>query len=126
MPLAYRAIKSIQREARVGTAVNMRYMKPAHGWNPLDKQITGAAAPDLQHLLPGYAGRRANCAFSAKSTRVPEAAGTQDFVGINYYTGDLVSFNLFNPSELFSKRSLPQRRRPERYRISRPLARGAV
>jgi beta-glucosidase len=39
---------------------------------------------------------------------VPEAAGTQDFVGINYYTGDLVSFNLFNPNEFFSRRTYPQ------------------
>ena len=105
--LAYRAIKSIQREAQVGAAINMRYMKPAHGWSPLDKVIASQIsrafnASFLDTLVDG------NLRFVFNTARVPEAAGTQDFVGINYYTGDLVSFNLFNPNELFSRRTYPQ------------------
>lgn len=105
--LAYRAIKSIQREARVGTAINMRYMRPAHGWSPVEKAIAGQIAHAFNaSFLDALAGGRFRFAF--KSTRVPEAAGAQDFVGINYYTGDLVSFNPLNPGELFSRRRYPE------------------
>lgn len=105
--LAYRAIKSIQREARVGTAINLRYMKPAHGWNALEKPVTAALNRFYNaSFLDALASGRLSFAF--KSTRIPEAAGTQDFVGINYYTGDLVSLNPFNPGELFSKRAYPK------------------
>ena len=46
--------------------------------------------------------------FMTRTTRVPEATGTQDFVGLNYYTGDLVAFNPLNASEMFSKRYYPK------------------
>lgn len=105
--LAYRAIKSIQPEARVGTAIHTRHMRPAHTWNPLEKFIAGQVftnfnASFLDALVDG------RLRFATKSTRIPEAVGTSDFTGINYYTGDLVYFNLFNPMELFSKRAYPK------------------
>ena len=37
-------------------------------------------------------------------TRIDVAKGTQDFLGINYYTRDQVAFSPFNPGELFSRR----------------------
>ncbi len=33
-----------------------------------------------------------------------EVKGTQDFLGINYYSRDYVAFNLLSPSELFTRR----------------------
>ena len=36
--------------------------------------------------------------------RVPEAKGTQDFLGINYYSRDNVAFDLFKPGMLFGRR----------------------
>jgi beta-glucosidase len=105
--LAYRAIKSIQNEARVGTSINMRYMRPAHTWNSLEKAIAGQVSTAfngsfLNALVDG------RLRFATRSTSVPEAAGTSDFTGINYYTGDLVTFSPFVPLELFSKRSYPK------------------
>jgi len=104
--LAYRAIKQIQREARVGTAVNLRYFKPARSWLPLDAAAANAQASIfnasfLDALVSG------KLSFLIKSVQIPEAVGTQDFVGINYYTGDLVRFNLFKPGELFGDREYP-------------------
>jgi beta-glucosidase len=104
--LAYRAIKSIQPEASVGTAINFRYMTPAHTGNPVESFIAG-------QLDQAYNGSFLNAVTSGKlrfifkTTALPEAKATQDFVGINYYTGDLVSLNLLNPGELFSKRRYP-------------------
>jgi beta-glucosidase len=104
--LAYRAIKSIQREARVGTAVNVRFMQPARAWLPLDR----AAARMLSRaynasFLDALTDGRLR--FALQSTRVPEAVRTQDFVGVNYYTGDRVFFNPLRPGELFSSRAYP-------------------
>ncbi|HEX9018990.1 MAG TPA: family 1 glycosylhydrolase [Anaerolineaceae bacterium] len=104
--LAYRAIKALQREARVGTAVNLRYMQPARSWLPLDGMVTHLIdqaynASFLDALVDG------RFRFVGRSSRIPEAVGTSDFTGVNYYTGDLVRFDLFNPGELFSKRSYP-------------------
>jgi beta-glucosidase len=46
--------------------------------------------------------------FAFRSARIPEAAGTQDFIGVNYYTVDLVRFAPLAFSSLFHKRSFPQ------------------
>lgn len=104
--LAYRAIKSIQREARVGTAVNLRAMRPAHAWSPLDRFITAqlSQAFNSSFLDTLHTGK---LRFVTKTQAIPEALGTQDFVGVNYYSGDLVRFAPFNPGELFSRRSYP-------------------
>ncbi len=105
--LAYRAIKAIQNEARVGTSINMRYMRPTHTWNPLEKSIAGQLTTAFNgSFLDALVDGRLR--FVTKTTRVPEATGTSDFTGINYYTGDLVTFSPFTPLELFSKRSYPK------------------
>jgi beta-glucosidase len=41
-------------------------------------------------------------------TLVKEAIGTQDFIGLQYYSSDEISFNLLKPGELFSKREYPK------------------
>lgn len=46
--------------------------------------------------------------FLTSRTRVKEAKGTQDFLGIDYYTRDYVSFDLLKWSELFSRRHFRQ------------------
>jgi beta-glucosidase len=104
--LAYRAIKSIQREARVGAAIYMRYLRPAHDWNPLEKKLTSLVHQNINaSFLDALVDGRLR--FLTYQARIPEAAGTQDFVGIQYYTGELVALNPFNASEMFMRRSFP-------------------
>jgi beta-glucosidase len=38
---------------------------------------------------------------------MPEAKGAHDFVALQYYTTDLVRFDLSNPGEMFGRRSFP-------------------
>jgi beta-glucosidase len=45
--------------------------------------------------------------FALKKEYVPEAIGTQDFVGINYYTLDKVAFKPFAVKDVFSRRFYP-------------------
>ena len=41
------------------------------------------------------------------SFQIPEAKGTQDFLGLNYYSADTVSFHLGKPRELFTHGEYP-------------------
>ncbi len=101
--LAYRAIKSIQHEARVGTAQHIRWMIPAHDWSPADRFLANLFSRNfnasfLNALVDG------KFHFMGRSSRIPEVAGTQDFVGLNYYTRELVSLNLLRPKDFFANR----------------------
>ena len=40
--------------------------------------------------------------------RIPEAAGTQDFFGLNYYTAEIVRMDLRRPLELFGRSAYPK------------------
>ena len=104
---AYRVIHELQAEAQAGIATNYRSFAPAHSWNLLDRlpiraldQIFNRAFNDC--LAIG----RLNLVLKKKT--LPGTAGTQDFIGLNYYSRDLVSFNLLEPGSLFSDRSYPK------------------
>lgn len=105
--LAYRAIKSIQPEARVGAAINMRKMTPARAWMPLD----GFAAKQISRqfnlaFLDAVASGKLNMLL--RRARVPEALGAQDFIGLNYYTADHVAFSPLRPGDFFTRRYFPK------------------
>ena len=43
-----------------------------------------------------------------KKDHIPEAIGTQDFIGLNYYSSDQIRFNLLAKDRMFAKLSFPQ------------------
>ncbi|MDL1912655.1 glycoside hydrolase family 1 protein [Chloroflexi bacterium CFX6] len=101
---AYHAIHQIQPEARVGIAVHYRALAPRHGWSPLDRLLTNNAANMLNKIFPTALSN--GVVRSALGTiRVPEAKGTQDYFGFNYYTKNHVSFDLRKPESMFSNAS---------------------
>jgi beta-glucosidase len=100
---AYRAIHAVQPGARVGLAAHLRPIEPARpsawpdrflasrmdritNWMYLDALQTGR--------LVGPLGIRA---------RVPEAAGTLDVLGVNYYTRTRLAFDPLRPRTLFAR-----------------------
>ncbi|MFH1184883.1 MAG: family 1 glycosylhydrolase [Chloroflexota bacterium] len=104
---AYRTIHELQPQARVGYALHYRPTNPRRRWFPLD-----AVMARYRHLA-------VNLAFpSAISTgvmrtplgriRMPEVKGTQDYLGLNYYSTDTVRFDLFKPKELFTQTQYPK------------------
>lgn len=104
--LAYRVIKDLQKTARVGVAMNLRGFRPALTWSPLDRFLTGQLTSNFNgSFFNTLADGRFR--FLTKQERIPGVTGTQDFIGVNYYTTDLVSFNLLNPSQLFTSRAFP-------------------
>ncbi len=91
---AYRFIHTIQPEAQVGVAHNMRLFDPANPRSRLDRAAAGAEdrifnRVVLWALLDGYLRSPLG-----RGQFVAEAAHSLDFIGLNYYTRDMVSFAL--------------------------------
>lgn len=100
---AYRTIHALQPDAQVGMAINYRSMMPAKSWSPLDRWISGMQSDIFNKSFFG-AAQNGWMQLPFFKQRVPEAKGTQDFLGINYYTREQISFDLFKPADLFCHR----------------------
>jgi beta-glucosidase len=104
---AYAVIHRLRPAARVGIAHHVRGIRPAHRWNPLE-----AASAALRHSVFNEAVPRAVVdgwlRLPGRRYRIPEAAGTQDFFGLNYYTAEIVEADLRRPLELFGRSAYPR------------------
>jgi beta-glucosidase len=103
---AYRAIHAIQPEAQVGYALHYRPMKSANSWNPLHNLVTGIQNAAVNEVFPS-AIRDGIMRTPLGKIRIPEAKGTQDYVGLNYYSEDTVAFDITQPGLLFGRRHYP-------------------
>jgi beta-glucosidase len=106
--LAYHRIKELQPEARVGMALNWRGFNPARGGHPLDRlsaRLHNQAYNDFfPKLLTAGSARILNRKIS-----LPEAKGTQDYVGVNFYTSEMVKFRISEGLDgLFTRRFFPE------------------
>ncbi|HEX9013164.1 MAG TPA: family 1 glycosylhydrolase, partial [Anaerolineaceae bacterium] len=103
---AYAAIHAQQRTARVGIAQNFRGFVPAHPNFPLDRLVAG-----IQHRIFNDSIPRAlvngTADFVRTRVRIPEAAHTLDFLGVNTYTRDHVAFSPFLPDQGFGRNFFP-------------------
>ncbi len=101
--MAYHAIHEIQKESRVGLSINYRCFMPAASWSPLDKL---AASIQNQAFNCSFtdAARTGNLRMLTYQTKIPHSAGTQDFIGLNYYSRDFTRFDLFSPAESYMKK----------------------
>ena len=104
--MAYQTIHRLQVQARVGIALNYRVFTPAQAWSPLDRWTAGMQGLLFNELFP-VAFQTGRLRFPAWFKRIPQAKGTQDFLGINYYSRDLIAFNLLKPGDLFARRFYP-------------------
>ena len=98
---AYRAIHEIQREARVGFALNYRSFVPYRPWSPLDRLSVRIAFDSLNNSFTSALATGV-MRSPVVSIQIPEAKGTQDYFGFNYYTRDYVTFDLRKPKTLFA------------------------
>ena len=98
---AYRAIHEIQPESRVGYAHQHRPMVPKRSWNPLDRLMRSIRFGGANMAFPSAISTGVMKTPIAR-VNIPEAKGTQDFLGLNYYTVETVSFHPSKPRELFT------------------------
>ncbi|TMD64904.1 MAG: glycoside hydrolase family 1 protein [Chloroflexi bacterium] len=105
--LAYERVKSRHPELQLGLAHHLRVFDPARPWVPLDRAVAAA----FERVFNGTilkTLRRGELVFPL--TRADRASGprpSQDFIGVNYYTRELVKFNRHYRAELFGERVLP-------------------
>jgi beta-glucosidase len=103
---AYHAIHKLQAEAQVGTAINYRGFVPANSFSPLDRLIAGIYNQVFNDLFP-RALTDGKIRFLNVGKHISGARGTQDYFGLNYYTQELVAFNLLAARDLFGRRFFP-------------------
>ena len=102
--MAYERIKARHPELQLGLAHHLRVFDPARRWMPLDRLVAGAFERLFNETMLASL-RRGRLAFPL--TRAGWASGphpSQDFIGVNYYTRELVRFNRHYGAELFGER----------------------
>ncbi len=97
---AYHAIHEIQKEARVGLAINFRKFEPRASWSPFDFYLTNMLDQAFNRCY-NQAALTGNLKFLHYRELVPQMKGTQDFIGVNYYSRDYVSFKPLQPGKMF-------------------------
>jgi beta-glucosidase len=104
---AYAAIHRLRPTARVGIAHHYRGIHPDHRWNPLEQ-----ASAALRNTIFNQAVPRAVVdgwvRLPGRRYRIREAARTQDFFGLNYYTTEVVQLDLRRPLDLFGRSAYPK------------------
>lgn len=100
---AYQVIHEVQKTARVGIAINYRSFSPAQSWSPFDRWAANLQSRFFNDFFP-QALSSGVLRYPAWSKKLSFAKGTQDFIGLNYYTRDYVRFSPFKVGELFAQR----------------------
>jgi beta-glucosidase len=104
---AYRAIHELQPEARVGYALHYRPMVPRLKWSPLDRLMRNIRYNGINMAFPSAISTGV-MKSPVGNQNIPEAKGTQDYLGLNYYSVDTVWFDITKPGELFSNSGYPK------------------
>jgi beta-glucosidase len=103
---AYHIIHELRPGALAGYAKHYRGFEPSRPWFPPDVWITKFTSAGFNDAFSGALvdGR---LKFAFYQEKVPQAIGTQDFVGINYYSLDKVVFKPLAVKEVFHRRYHP-------------------
>jgi beta-glucosidase len=104
---AYHAIHEIDPSASVGISHYYRGMAPSKPGNPMDRLVAGIRDRNFNDIFP-RAVHEGVLRYLGRRIKVPQAVKTQDYFGLDYYTSELVRFDLFSPQLLFSKGSFPE------------------
>ncbi|NJN79154.1 MAG: family 1 glycosylhydrolase [Anaerolineales bacterium] len=104
---AYRAIHELQPEARVGYALHYRPMVPRVKWSPLDRLMRNIRYNGINMAFPSAISTGV-MKSPVGNQNIPEAKGTQDYLGLNYYSVDTVWFDITKPKEFFSTSGFPK------------------
>ncbi len=103
---AYAAIHRRFPGAQVGLAHHVRGISPRSRFHPLEQLTAGLRNAVFNETVP-RAVHDGWFRLPGRRWRIPQAAGTQDFFGLNYYTREVVAFDLRRPAELFGRSEHP-------------------
>jgi beta-glucosidase len=103
---AYHAIHQVQPTARVGIAHSYMGFHPNKSWSPFDRFSANLQFHFFNDTFPkSMTDGVVRWPFQRHS--IPEAKGTLDFLGLNYYSIFNVAFDPFKPGEMFGRRFYP-------------------
>lgn len=98
---AYRTLHEAQPNAHAGLAANLHLFDPARPHQGLDRLVAGVT--DRVYNWAYLDALRDGVLRVGRPVQLPEAAGTLDFIGVNYYSRDLVQFDLRYRRTLFGR-----------------------
>ena len=105
---AFDAIRRLQTEAQIGYCLDYRPFDPANARSPVDCSLSW-----LYEVFFTWstlqAGETGSFPFPLSSliAQIAHAAGARDYHGVNYYTREMVGFDLRSPTTMFVRRSTP-------------------
>jgi beta-glucosidase len=99
--VAYRAIHEMSPGAQVGIATHIMSWRPRRPWLPLDILATNLIGHLFHFLLLDMVTAGIMRIPGRRSSQVPEAAKTLDWLGVNYYQQYRIRFNPFSAGTLF-------------------------
>jgi beta-glucosidase len=102
---SYHTIHKLQSDALVGLAHNYRSIHPALKWSPLESWMARFFSRNFHTFA--FAAKDGSFKLLTRKENIPEAASTQDFIGVNYYSRDILSFDLRCPDTLFGRLHYP-------------------
>jgi beta-glucosidase len=112
---AYRALKEARGDgARVGIAHHLRVVQPARPASRPDRAAAIAFATVFNDAFAAAVcegsmyGGLDRLMTASRGFRVAESRGTQDFLGINYYSRDVVRLSARHAGEMFVARGVPR------------------
>lgn len=110
---AYRAVHSVQPQAQVGIPHYMRIFDPANPRSPLDRLAAGIRDTLFNaSVLDALESGRLTLPLGM-SRSVPEVAGACDYLGVDYYFGDRLAFDITRPGDAFGREVIPPGRPPD-------------
>jgi beta-glucosidase len=102
---AYQAIHAAQPGARVGIAHHVRIFDPARPRNPLDRCAAAGQNVAFNPLVvDALRFGRARGPLGLLAGDLRPVRGTYDYIGVNYYSREMIAFDLRRPTELFGRR----------------------
>jgi beta-glucosidase len=93
---AYHAIHEIQPAARVGIAHQYRGANPLRAWSPFDHLMSAIMKDLFNEAFPRTLKTGVFTTILGRK-RIPQAKNTLDYIGINYYTSNMVGIDLTQP-----------------------------
>ena len=104
---AYHRIKDIQPESMVGIALNWRGFSPKRKFNPLDRFAANFVNKLYNDFFP-EALTSGVMKFAIKKVYDESLVNTQDYIGLNFYCSELVSFTISQSVSNFMKLEHPE------------------
>jgi beta-glucosidase len=103
---AYQALHLARPDVQVGIAHHHRPMFPVHRLNPIERLAVAIRNQSFNNAF-AEACTNGHLRMLGFHQVIPQAARTQDYIGLNYYTGECFSFDPLHPLRLLGEGKLP-------------------